>query len=205
MVAIAGTIARARQQRAGLAAERGREADIKKLEKKARRAARKQGRGRLGGLLGGLVAATIGNLLLPGLGGFAAKALFGAATGAGSFLLQGKARVSSDSPFLGLGQAASDIQEGLRVSRRSTALEDALTGINIRGGLTDELSGLLGSIQRGRNPLQTAGAVSDLSTVGLTDPLTGFGEAIELGRRGGQLAFPRFGGGNISLGSLPRS
>ena len=200
MVAIAGSIARARQQRAGLAAERGREADIKKLEKKARRAARKQGRGRLAGLLGGLVAATIGNLLLPGLGGFAAKALFGAAAGAGSFIGQGKQRVTSESPFLGFGEAAGDITRGLAQSRTATALQDVLTGVNLRGAG----GGLLESIQRLQNPLQAVGAVSDISTAGLT-PLTGFGEAIDLGRRGGRLAFPRFGGGNISLPSLPRS
>ncbi len=163
MVAIAGSIARARQQRAGLAAERGREADIKKLEKKARRAARKQGRGRLAGLLGGLVAATIGNLLLPGLGGFAAKALFGAAAGAGSFIGQGKQRVTSESPFLGFGEAAGDITRGLAQSRTATALQDVLTGVNLRGG------GLLGSIQRGLNPLQAIGqaSISDLSSVQL--------------------------------------
>lgn len=173
MVAIAGTIARARQQRAGLATQRGREADIKELERKAKRAARRQGRGRLRGLLGGLVAATIGNLLLPGLGGLGAKALFGAAAGAGSFLGQGRQRVTSESPFLGLGEAARDITGGLAQSRATTALRDVGTGFNIRGGpLFAKGGGLLSRLQQAINPLQiqgpqAVGAVSDISTAGL--------------------------------------
>ncbi len=170
MVAIAGSIARARQQRAGLVTQRGRQADIKELEAKSRRAARKQGRGRLVGLLGGLVAATIGNLLLPGLGGFAAKALFGVATGAGSFLGQGRQRVTSESPFLGFGEAAGDITRGLAQSRTATALQDVLTGASLRGAG----GGLLARLQQTANPLQTGlgvggtGAITNrLSNLGL--------------------------------------
>ena len=164
------SIARARQQRAGLATERGRQADIKELEAKSRRAARKQGRGRLQGLLGGLVAATIGNLLLPGLGGFAAKALFGALSGAGSFIGQGKQRVTSESPFLGLGEAAGDITRGLAQSRKATALEDVLTGINVRsaaGGLLKSLRGFAAGTPSGLGVGGTGAITNRLSNLGL--------------------------------------